>query len=239
VNFLLTRPEIDPSKIGLLGHSEGGIIAPMVANQSQDVSMLILMAGTALPGEEIIYQQIEAIARAEGVDEEEIQSGLADQHRVFDALLRDGDWEAVKAELRQEIADQVEALPAATKQSLGDLDTYIDTVYQQQIDTLESAWYLFFLTYDPATALEQVTVPVLGLFGGLDVQVPADTNAPVMEAALERAGNPDVIITIYPLANHLFQEAVTGGTSEYATLAKDFVPGLLDDMTAWILERTQ
>ncbi|MFO7529536.1 MAG: alpha/beta fold hydrolase [Marinobacter sp.] len=222
VDLLLTRPEIDPDNIGLLGHSEGGIIAPMVANQRDDIAMLILLAGTALPGEEIIYQQIELLSRAEGLSEEEIEEALETQRRYFEALLRDGDWEAIKEELREQITDQVNALPAAQKEAIGNLEDYIDTVYQQQVGTLESAWYLFFLTYDPATALEEITIPVLGIFGGLDLQVPYEMNAPAMEAALERAGNENVTILTYPEANHLFQEANTGSTSEYAYLDKEF-----------------
>lgn len=239
VNYLLSRPEIDPNAIGLLGHSEGGVIAPIVANRMEEVDLLILLAGTALPGEEIIYQQIEAINRAEGISEEDISAGLEQQRAYFDALLRDGDWEAAKAEMRQEISDQVYALPEETREALGDLEAYIDEVYGQQVASMESAWYRFFLAYDPVPALEQITIPVLGLFGGLDLQVLAEANAPVMEAALQRAGNTDATIVIYPDANHLFQKAITGSTTEYGMLEAAFVPGLLEDMTAWILERTE
>ena len=235
VNYLLTRPEVDPDAIGLLGHSEGGIIAPMVAEQSEAVDMLILMAGTALPGEEIIYQQVERLMRAGGSSQEDIDAALEEQHRIFDALLRDGDWEATKAGLHQEIVDQVEALNDAQKEAIGDVDAYTETLYQQQVLTLESAWYRYFLTYDPAPTLEKTTIPVLALFGGLDMQVPADTNAPVMEAALAQAGNSDVTVNIYPQANHLFQSAITGSSTEYASLPAEFVPDFLDDITTWIL----
>ncbi len=238
VEWLKTRSEIDAEKIGLLGHSEGGIIAPMVAAQSEDVAMIILLAGTAQTGEEIIYQQVELLSRAEGMSEEEVSEAVETQRRYLTALISGEGWEEMKVEMRQEIADQVDALPAAQKASLGDLDAYVDLILNQQVGSMESAWYRFFLTYDPAQTLEQVTTPVLGIFGELDLQVPAETNAPLMEAALQRAGNEDATITIYPLANHLFQEARTGSTTEYAVLKKEFVPGLLDDMAEWILERT-
>ncbi len=238
VEWLKTRPEIDAQKIGLLGHSEGGIIAPLVATQSEDVAMLILLAGTAQTGEEIIYQQVERLSRAEGLTEEETSAAVETQRRYLTALISGEGWEEMKVEMRQEIADQLDTLTDAQKASLGNLEEYIDLVLAQQVDSMESVWYRFFITYDPIAALEQVTVPVLGIFGELDLQVPAETNVPLMEEALQRAGNGDVTITIYPLANHLFQEAITGSTSEYATLKKEFVPDLLEDMTTWILERT-
>ncbi len=237
VAYLATRTEINSEMIGLLGHSEGGLIAPMVAAATDDVAMIILLAGTAVPGEEIIYKQIELIARADGAAEEEIQEGLKDQKKLFAALLSGEGWEEEKAMIRERIAEQVDALPAAQKSALGDLDKYIDTVLEQQVSALESAWYLYFLTYDPGPTLEQVTVPVFGIFGELDLQVPPDPNAQVMEDALARGGNEDVTITIYPSANHIFQEAKTGSVSEYAALRKEFIPGLLDDLTNWILAR--
>ena len=185
VEYLKTRPEIDPQSIGLLGHSEGGIIAPMAAAQSEDIAMLVLMAGTAMTGEDIIYTQVESIARASGASEEEIQDALEQQRNVFDGLLRGENWEETKANLRQQIADQVNALTASQKQAIGDLDQYIETVYKSQIESLESTWYKYFLAYDPVPVLEQTTIPVLALFGGLDMQVPADSNAERMEAALQ------------------------------------------------------
>ncbi|MCE5207582.1 MAG: alpha/beta hydrolase [Chloroflexi bacterium] len=234
VDYLKIRQDINPKIIGLLGHSEGGMIAPMVAAQSDDIAFVVLMAGTAMTGEEIVYKQVEMISRASGATEAEIETSLKMQQRVFDGLIRGQDWEGAKAAIHQQIADQVNALPETQKQALGNLDQYIETAYQQQIDALESAWYRYFLEYDPVPVLEQTTVPVLALFGGLDMQVPADPNAELMEAALRKAGNMDVTIITYPKANHLFQEAETGSPEEYATLKQEFIPGFLDDLTRWI-----
>lgn len=232
--YLKTRTDINPAAIGLLGHSEGGLVAPLAASQSEDIAFMVLMAGPAQTGEEIIYRQVELISRAGGATEEQITEGLAQQRRLFDGLIRGEDWEGAKEELRQQIVAQLQSLPDAQKQALGDLEVYAETVYQQQIASLESEWYRYFLSYDPALVLEKTTTPVLALFGGLDLQVPADPNAEMMKAALERAGNMDVTVITYPEANHLFQKAVTGNPSEYAALKPQFVDGFLEDIAKWL-----
>ena len=235
VEYLKTRPDIDPKAIGLLGHSEGGLIAPMAASQSEDIAFIVLMGGPAQSGEEIIYKQVELIARASGVPEDQITEALAQQRRLFDGLIRGQDWEGAKEELRQQIVDQVNALPEAQKQTLGDLDQYAENAYQQQITSLESPWYRYFVEYDPMPVLEELTTtPVLALFGGLDLQVPADPNADMMKTALEGAGNLDVTVITYPKANHLFQTAITGNPSEYSTLEPVFTEDFLEDIARWL-----
>jgi fermentation-respiration switch protein FrsA (DUF1100 family) len=108
-----------------------------------------------------------------------------------------------------------------------------------QIAALQSPWMQFFLAHDPATVLEKVTVPVLAVFGGLDLQVPAEENRAAIEKALERGGNKDGTVKLFPDANHLFQKAVTGSPTEYAALPPEFVPGFLDTIGDWILAHTQ
>lgn len=239
VELLKGRQDIDPQYIGLLGHSEGGYVAPMAAIQSQDISMVILFAGPAMRGDEVIYTQVERIMQVGGSSKEQIQEALETQRRYFEALLSGEGWEEEKAKIRESIVEQVEALPEEQKEALGDLDEYVNIVYEQQIASLESPWYRFFLQYDPIPALEELTIPVLALFGGLDVQVIADENKLLMEQALERGENEDATLIIYPQANHLFQQAVTGSTAEYSELEKAFISGFLDDTTAWILERIE
>ena len=100
-----------------------------------------------------------------------------------------------------------------------------------------SEWFLYFLSYDPVPALKNVKCPTLLLHGELDLQVPAEMSHKSMVAALEEGGNKDFKAKIFPKANHLFQEATTGSPSEYAKLPKKFVPGFLELMTDWMLER--
>ena len=104
---------------------------------------------------------------------------------------------------------------------------------------MKSPWFQTFLTYDVGQDWAKITVPVLALFGGLDVQVDVDQNSPALKAALEKAKNPDVTVKVFPDANHLFQKATTGSVQEYATLPADFVPGFLDTIANWLLERVK
>ncbi len=100
-----------------------------------------------------------------------------------------------------------------------------------------SPWFRSFLDHDAQAALESVKCPTLLIFGGLDRQVPPEMNREAMVGALERAGNSDYFVRTFPTANHVFQSAKTGSPSEYGTLGKEFVPGFLDLMTDWILEK--
>ena len=239
VEYLKERPEIDMAQIGLIGHSEGGYIAPMTAARSEDIAMIILLSGPAMPGEEVIYDQLELLARAEGMSEEDITQALEDQQVVFNALSAGGEeWETYKIEFHQQITDQVDALPETQKEALGDLDVYVENIYQAQISQIESNWYRFFLEYDPAVDLEKVTVPVLAFYGELDLQVPAEENKALLEEALARGGNTQVTTIIIPEANHLYQHAVTGSTSEYAILEPRFVPGFLEKLLEWVQVQT-
>ena len=141
----------------------------------------------------------------------------------------------MKALLRPQAQAQIAALPADQRTALGDEQAAVEKTVQAQVDMLNSPWYKFFITYDPAPALSKIKVPVLALFGGKDVQVAAAPNEQAIKAALAKGGNTRVTTQIYPDANHLFQPATTGGIDEYAKL-KTFVPGLLDDMVGWIKE---
>jgi len=118
------------------------------------------------------------------------------------------------------------------------VNAYIDNQVKAQVEAMQSAWMRYFLTYDPAPALEKLTVPVLALFGGKDLQVPAVQNEPAVTQALEKGGNKDYTVKVFPDANHLFQSATTGNPSEYATLKPEFTAGFLDTISAWILAHT-
>jgi uncharacterized protein len=233
VAMLKGRPDINPKQIGLLGHSEGGIIAPMVADRSSDVAYIILMAGPGLSGGQIVVQQLADLMKAQGQPQAAIDEAVAQQKQVVQAIVTGEGWDAVKTFLRPKVQAQIAALPAEQRTALGDEQAAVDKAVQAQIDTLNSPWYKFFITYDPAPALTKVKVPVLALFGGKDVQVAAVANEQAVRAALAQGGNTQVTSKIYPDANHLFQPATTGGIDEYAKL-KTFVPGFLDDTVAWI-----
>jgi pimeloyl-ACP methyl ester carboxylesterase len=233
VAMLKSRPEINPGQIGLLGHSEGGIIGPMVANRSSDVAFVILLAGPGVNGGQIVVQQVADLLKASGQPQSVIDQSVAAQKQVVRAVETGEGWDAVKAIARAQAQAQIAALPAEQRKALGDEQAAVEKAVQAQIDALNSPWYKFFITYDPAPALAKLKIPVLALLGGKDVQVSAGLNAPALQAAFAQGGNSRATVKTYPEANHLFQPATTGGIDEYSKL-KTFVPGLLDDVVAWI-----
>ncbi len=128
-------------------------------------------------------------------------------------------------------------MPAEQRKAIADTGQFLDNLVNAQLRSMQSPWYKFFIAYDPAPALEKVKCPVLALFGGLDLQVPADLNHKAMEAALKEGGNKDYTFKTFPKANHLFLTATNGSPKEYGTLKKEFVHGFLDTMTSWVLAR--
>lgn len=239
LNFLREREEIDPAQIGILGHSEGGMIATMLAARNPDVAFIILMAGPGLTGYDVVLAQAVMLAEDSGASAEELERVRAQQTQVLDTVRNDEGWDELEDLIDEIIAEQIAQLPDAQKAQLGDLDAYAANVVAQQMAALQSPWYRFFIAYDPAEDLAQIRVPVLAIFGGLDLQVPAEANAEAISAALETAGNADVTIEIIPNANHLFQAAESGGVDEYSRLAPEFVPGFLETISEWLLARVK
>jgi len=232
---LAEHPDVDPARVGLLGHSEGAIVAPLAASRSDAVRFAVLLAGSTVPGTEILYEQSAAIQRVSGVPEDRIEWNTDFQRRLFAALEAGEDLEAYREELRVAIREGIETLSDAQRAAISDVDSYVQGQIDAQIDRVETPWFRYFLTYDPTEGLRGTRVPVLALFGGLDLQVLADQNRPPLEEAL--AGNPDATVEVLPRANHLFQAASTGSPAEYALLEKRFVDGFLETISDWILAR--
>lgn len=238
-SYLKTRSEIDPKKIGLLGHSEGGIIAPMVAVDKGDVAFLVLLGGPGTPGNQVLEEQVAAIAKAGGADQATVDQQVALQKQILDAIVSGKGVEELQADLIQQTRAAVEKLPDTQRQALGDLDKWSEQTVKGQFAALQSPWMKFFLTHDPAPVLEKVKSPVLALFGGKDTQVIAATNEPAVKAALLKGGNQNVTTKVFADANHLFQAAQTGSPNEYTTLKPDFAPGVVDTITAWVVSQTK
>ena len=238
VGLLLRHAEIDPDRIGLIGHSEGGMVAPLAATRSDDVSFIVLLAGTVVPGDEILKAQLEFLLEDQGATAEEIETARAQQQRLFRALTTGDEWEEFEQETRRVLLEGIEAAPESERAAITDIDAYVDAVIKQQLATVQSPWYGSFFEHDPGPVLERLNVPVLALFGELDTQVPAEMNAAAMVAALSAVGNPDFTLFVLPGANHLFQTAVTGSISEYSELEAEFVPAFLAHIEEWVSART-
>jgi pimeloyl-ACP methyl ester carboxylesterase len=234
VAFLKTRKEIDGHRIGLVGHSEGGIIAPIVAARSKDVAFIVLMAGVGVPGEQLLVRQSSDILRANGASESVIAINSRVSRRMFQIVKSEADSITVHTQL-QAAADSAAA-------ELGALDpTQAEMARQTMtrgIQMLASPWFRYLLKLDPAAALRNVKVPVLAINGSLDLQVAANENLGAIEKALKEGGNQDVTIVELPGLNHLLQTATTGSPMEYANIEETFAPAAMQVVSEWLLAKT-
>ncbi|HYE78947.1 MAG TPA: alpha/beta fold hydrolase, partial [bacterium] len=207
VEYLRSRTEIDDARIALVGHSEGALIAPMVANANPGkVAAVVLLAPPGVNGEEILYEQGALIARAAGSTEEAITRSRGMSRRMY-ALLK---GPMADAELRAGL----KSILSEPSPDGGDAPAVSPEALNAQVDALMSKWFRFFLTYDPVPVLERLTVPTLAMFGEKDLQVPPSQSEEPVRAALRAAGVPHEV-HVLPGLNHLFQPATTGGPQEY------------------------
>jgi pimeloyl-ACP methyl ester carboxylesterase len=217
VTFLQSRREVDQRRLGLIGHSEGGLIAPMVAIRNKAVRFIVLMAGPGVPGNEIIIEQVRLITIASGGPPASAEQNASQQRAILDMVKQERDLPTLERELHDKLA------------GLGMPSAQIDG----QVKGLTSPWYRFFIAYDPAPALAKVTCPVLAINGEKDLQVPPAQNLPAIRRAL--ASNPAALVEEIPGVNHLFQTATTGSPTEYATIEETIAPVVLDKISNWIL----
>ncbi|MBU4330959.1 MAG: alpha/beta fold hydrolase [Acidobacteria bacterium] len=236
VAFLKTRKEIDPKKIGLIGHSEGGIIAPIAAAKSKDVTFIVLMAGTGLNGEEILYLQGALLNRAGGYSEEIIQANLDQQKKIFSIMKKHEKAEDIRTELQNSFNDDIKKMSVEDREALGDNP---QQKFDSEMEQILTPWFRFFLTYDPLPALRKVTCPVLAINGEKDLQVPPKENLAAIEGALKEAGNTDYTLKELPGLNHIFQKAETGSVSEYIKIEETINPEALKTIGDWILARVK
>jgi pimeloyl-ACP methyl ester carboxylesterase len=235
VAFLKTRREIDPKAIGLIGHSEGGLIGPMAATRSRDIAYVVMMAGTGLPGEEILYLQGRLIAQAMGASKEALDTQREIQSQVFTILKTEKDPKAASARLREAVKAAIRKVPEAQRTAIDASDAFVEG----QLKMAESPWFRYFLTYDPRPTLAKVKCPVLALVGEKDLQVPPKENLSEIEKTLKDAGNRRVTVKELPGLNHLFQTCKTGSIAEYAQIEETIAPSALKLMGDWILDHVR
>ena len=220
ITYLKTRPEIDSHKIGLVGHSEGGVIAPMVAAHNHDVAFIVMMAGTGVPGDQVIAEQTRLILEASGFSHEEAAKREAAELETLTLVKQEKDPATLEKKLRERLSGQV---PEA---QIG-----------EAILKVNSPWMRYFVSYDPATVLSKVTCPVLVLNGEKDLQVSPKQNLPAIRQALEQGGNKRFEIVEFPSLNHLFQTAKTGSPNEYAQIEETIAPVALEKIASWIVKQ--
>ncbi|MGQ1947577.1 alpha/beta hydrolase family protein [Geofilum sp. OHC36d9] len=233
VAYLKTRNEV--TKIGLIGHSEGGLIAPMVASQSENVAFIVLLAGPGIQGDQILLLQQKLIGKATGISDEDLQKNEIINKKTFEIVTKSTNPDQLNSDLTNYLKQILKDGPAEQKpEGISD-----DEFVQQQVEQITSPWMQYFLKYDPAPALEKVKCPVLALNGEKDLQVPPNENLGAIKEALTKGGNKEFTIKELPNLNHLFQECKTGSPLEYATLEQTFSPIALEEMTMWIKLQTE
>jgi pimeloyl-ACP methyl ester carboxylesterase len=234
VEYLKSRGEINHSKIGLIGHSEGGLVAPMAAVKSNDVAYIIMMAGPGLPGDSILILQSELIQRAEGNNDEDIQKSLRVNRKIYSLIKNIDDNETLRKKISDVLDSEISNMTDDEKSKLGDIQIFKD----MQLKTLTSPWFEFFIKYDPRPVLEKVKCPVLAIDGEKDLQVPGVENLAAIERALKKAGNKNFETVLLPGLNHLFQTTKTGAPSEYGAIEETISPEALKTMLEWLKETT-
>jgi len=229
-DFLRKRGDIDTSKIGFIGHSEGGMIAPIVASRRPEVAFIVLMAGPGLPGDQILLMQLALISKAEGADDKSIQANVKLSRDIYTVLKKNKDNARAEQKIRK-LFSNFDGKHAA------------DSGYQPmqeaqlagQIKTLTSPWFRGFLIFDPVEYLSLVRCPVLAINGKLDLQVPSEENLQAVEKALIFGGNSRYEIKELPDLNHIFQTAKTGSVTEYSKIEETMAPVALETISNWIL----
>jgi hypothetical protein len=220
IAYLKTRPEVNVHEIGLLGHSEGGLVAPMVAARNADVGFVVMMAGSGVAGDKILPEQVRLIEIAYGKPKDQVEKDYALQQEIVAIVEQEKDDKVFEQKLRAKLSGSVpEAQIGAS------------------VTTMRSPWMRYFLQYDPATALRKVTCPLLALNGEKDLQVPPHQNLPAIRAALVAAGNKRFEIDELPGLNHLFQTAKTGAPAEYSQIDETIAPIALGKIAGWILKQ--
>ena len=221
IAYLKTRPEVDGKKLGLIGHSAGGLIAPMIAARNRDVAFIVMMAGTGVSGAEVLPAQVTAIAEASGESHDKAVAQGANNRELL-AMIQKG-------------ATEVELV-----KRMGEVNPQLNEEQRKaQLAQLLTPWFRYFLTLDPAAALRRVKCPVLAINGERDKQVLPSQNLPAIREALAEGGNKHFEVEQLPGLNHLFQTAKTGAPGEYIEIEETISPVALNRISEWILRITR
>ncbi len=229
VNFIKTIDGIDFKKIGLIGHSEGGLIAPIVAIKSDDIAFIVLLAGPGITGEQILYQQAELLNKTAGLTDDQIKQNRKLQEALFNILLTE--------------KDSLKQIDRLQRTYSGGMYPMLSTDQKKLIDAkvagINNTWFKFFLTYNPYQTLTKVSCPVLALNGEKDLQVPPKSNLEAINNALTEGGNKNFKTMELKNLNHLFQNCKTGAVAEYAEIEETISPETLAIIKDWILKVVQ
>jgi pimeloyl-ACP methyl ester carboxylesterase len=235
VSWLKTQGDIDPARIGLIGHSEGGVAAPIAAvRQPGDIAFIVLLAAPGVPMEDLLARQSQDLARAAGAGPAIIEQSAVWQKAVFTLLKQDLDRATLENRLRTLLQQQVAELTDEQRKTFG----YTEAMMESQMQMVLTPWFRQLLVYDPRVVLRQVKVPVLALNGERDLQVAPGPNLAGVRTSLTAGGNTEVTVRELPGLNHLFQTSKTGAMTEYGAIEETFNPAVLAAISGWVRQRT-
>jgi len=234
--YLKTRKEVDAHKIGLVGHSEGGAIAPMVAAANKDVDFIILWGAPMAGGLAINTEQNAAALQKAGLSSDAVNAFKQLHTNALELFSTATSTEALNEKLQQVFTIWRKQQPAAILTTLAVTDSSIigRTVSSIYDGLYNLPWMRFFISYDFAADLAKVHCSVLAINGELDTQVDAKTNLAIIESVLKKNSNKSHTTVPLKGLNHLLQTAVTGDVSEYANIAETIAPHALDTIGSWL-----
>lgn len=230
IEFLRTRKEINSKKIGVIGHSEGGMIAPMLAATDKNIAFIVLLAGTGVAGDVLLVDQNYEVGRMRGMTEDQLENAKIENQKIYNLIKADENLAEVKKSLAAYFQSNIDKIPEAERPSQEEVDTTI----KQEVDAIATPWLRYFITYNPKENLMKVKCPVLVLNGDRDIQVTAALNTNGIANALRESGNKKVTLQVFPGLNHLFQKCSTCTIEEYGHLDETFSTEVLQSMTNWL-----
>lgn len=237
VAYLKSRKEVNNKLIGLVGHSEGGMIASIVAVKSPDIAFVVLMASPGLAIKELEYSEKVRTLKASGAGDDLIARNRALQESLFAVIDKENDGKLVEDEFTKILTEFFKGLSGKERKIIGISEENLESYIHNQFSRLHSPWFRFYLHYDPGTVLQKVSCPVLALNGEKDVQVTPEENLLAIAKALEAGGNKNYTVKELPSLNHLLQTAKTGNISEYGKIEETMSPSALQIIGDWILKQ--
>ncbi len=226
IKFLKVKKNV--KEIGLIGHSEGGIIAPMIANKTKDISFIVMLAGPGIRGDKLMLMQSKYLLEAAGTKKEEIEKAFKANAGAFKIITQAKEQDKLKNDLKAYISNDIDKsnkpLSKAQKEKF----------IAMQIKALTTAWMQYFLKYDPSKNLEKLKCPTLILIGEKDLQVPPKENFKAIRQAIKKNANKDITLKELKGLNHLFQHCKTGSPLEYGKIEETFSPQALEEIMEWI-----
>jgi pimeloyl-ACP methyl ester carboxylesterase len=235
LEYLKGRKEVDQSRIGLIGHSEGGMIAQILGAERNDLSFIIMLAGPGENNSKLMEDQNRAILTKAGLSEEYINSYLS-LYRKFLSTILTSDQSSISNNLTKVVDDWIAATPNnIVKATTGIIDETTKMRFINQFRSqVDRPWFKYFLSYDPAVNLKKIRARFLALNGASDIQVISKVNLAAIEQALKQGQTASYEIKELPGLNHLFQECKSCTVAEYGQLEQTISPVVLQIITEWM-----